>query len=54
MTEPNAEVWFDASIEKVRIASTPGGDSFDAEAARSFREELDAAIAQLEDAEADQ
>jgi len=44
----NVEVWYDESIGKVRIASTPGGDALDAEAAREFRDELDAAIAEAD------
>ena len=43
------KVWYDEAIGKVRVASTPGGDALDVEAAREFRDELDAAIARADE-----
>ena len=43
-SDPEVKVWYDKTIGKVRVASTPGGNAFSAEQARELRDELDAAI----------
>ena len=52
-SDPDVSIWFDESIEKVRVSSTPGGNAFDAEEARELHEELDAAIEAAEKIEDD-
>jgi hypothetical protein len=47
--EPVTKVWPSETIQMVRIASTPGGTSMTPEEAREFRDELEAAIEQVEE-----
>lgn len=47
-SDPQVKIWYDTSISKVRVASTPGGDAYDVESARELRDELDEAIAAAE------
>lgn len=47
-SDPAVSIWFDESIGKVRVSSTPGGNAFSAAEARDLRDELEAAIAAAE------
>lgn len=40
------KIWYSYAIESVRVASTPGGGSFNIEQAEQLRDELDEAIAE--------
>lgn len=46
--EPTTKVWYCKQINRVRVASTPGGAAYTVEEARELQDEIEAAIAEAE------